>query len=314
MTRRKLLAGVVVLALVTAAVIGVVWWRDSRRTELAKAVDLLPADTLRASWTDWSGVRSELGVELDADSDGDQIRAFTDEAFERDLSGASSVVESTVALHQKYGFSPATADWELYGQSREGAAMVLRLPDSSDFDAIEGRLESLGYTPPQEADGVWDGGEDLIPSIDPTLTPELQYVALLEDQHLVLTSDTADYLAKATKAATGDGDRVAGADDLVDHVSDPLASVMFTGDLACSELAMSRADDEDRQLAKYLIEDAGEVNPFDGLLVAALPDDQVRVVMSFENEDQATSNARARPPSPLVRRPVKAAPSASCSP
>ncbi len=77
--------------------------------------------------------------------------------------------------------------------------MMLRVPDSTDFDAIEGRLESLGYTRPQEADGVWDGGEDLIPSIDPTLTPELQYVALLEDQHLVLTSDTSDYLANGNE-------------------------------------------------------------------------------------------------------------------
>ena len=72
MTRRKLLAGAVVLGLVTAAVIGVLSWRESRRAELAKAVELLPADTLRASWTNWSGVRSELGVELDAESDGNQ--------------------------------------------------------------------------------------------------------------------------------------------------------------------------------------------------------------------------------------------------
>ena len=69
---------------------------------------------------------------------------------------------------------------------------------------------------------------------------------------------------------------------------------MFTGDFACSELAMSRADDEDRQLAQNLVEDAGGVNPLDGLLVAALPGGRLRVVMGFENEDQATANARAR--------------------
>ncbi len=57
---------------------------------------------------------------------------------------------------------------------------------------------------------------------------------------------------------------------------------------------MSRADDEDRQLAQNLVEDAGGVNPLDGLLVAALPEDRLRVVMGFENEDQATANARAR--------------------
>lgn len=294
MTRRNLLVGVVVLALAAAAALCVLRWRDSRQTELARAADLLPADTLRASWTDWAGVRAELSVRLDDDSDGDQIRDFTDKAFAYDLSGASSAVDSTVALHQKYGFSPATAVWELYGQSDQGAVMVLRVPDSTDFSGIEGRLEGLGYTRPSDTEGVWVGGVDLVPTIDPTLTPELQYVALLEDQHLVLTSDAEAYLGTAMKSATGDGDHLTSADDLIGHIDEPLAAVVFTGDFACTALAMSQAPDDDRQLAENLVEDAGGVNPLHGLLVAALPDRRLRVVMDFESDDQATANARSR--------------------
>jgi hypothetical protein len=293
-TRRNLLVGVVVLAVVTAAVVGVLWWRDSRRTELARAADLLPADTLRASWTDWAGVRAELGLHLDDASSGDQVRDLINKAFDRDLSSASSTVDSAVALHQKYGFSPATAEWELYGQSEQGAVMLLRVPDSTDFGSLEDRLTGLGYTRPSDSDGVWSGGSDLVPTIDPTLSPELQYVALLADQHLVLTSDTDAYLAGAVKSASGDADRLTGADDLVGQVDEPLAAVLFTGDFACSALAMSQADDQDRQLGQSLVEDAGGVNPFQGLLVAALPDRRFRVVMDFESDEQATANARSR--------------------
>ena len=294
MTRRTALLGIVVLALVCATVVGVLWWRDSRRSELSRAAELLPAETVRASWTDWAGIRAELGVHLDGDADGDQIRAFADQAFEGDLSSASSAVDSSVALQQKFGFSPATADWELYGVARKGAVMVMRLPDTADFDAIEGRLDGLGYGRPADRTGVWTGGADLVPAIDPTLTPELQYVALLADQHLVLTSDTAGYLDTALRSATGSTDGLTGVDDLIGKAGDPLSAVVFPGDFACTDLAMSQADDGDQRLAKSLVRDAGDVNPLQGLLVAALPDRRVRVVMAFDGDDQAAANARAR--------------------
>jgi len=293
-TRRRLLMGAVVLAVGAAVALGVLWWRDSSRSELDRAVDLLPADTQRVSWTDWAGVRAELGVSLDQDSDGDRIRAFMDQAFERDLSSASTLSESAVALHQKYGFSPATADWELYGQSPEGAVMALRMPDGADFGGIEGRLEGLGYVRPSEPTAVWNGGVDLLPSIDPSLTPELQYVALLEDQHLVLSSDTSAYLARAVEVASGDADGLTGLGHLTGQVEEPLAAVAFVDDRACVDLAMSQADDEDQALAQHLIEDAGGVNPFHGLLVAALPDRWLEVVMGFENDGQAADNAESR--------------------
>ena len=35
---------------------------------------------------------------------------------------------------------------------------------------------------PKDEDGVWRGGADLVAQIDPTITPELQYVVLLADQ------------------------------------------------------------------------------------------------------------------------------------
>ena len=100
----------------------------------------------------------------------------------------------------------------------------------------------LGYTRPQEEGGVWDGGEDLIPSIDPTLTPELQYGSrpCPEDRHLVLTSDTSDLLGVGIEGCHPEtATKWPMPTTLVGHVGEPLAAVMFTGDFACSELAMS---------------------------------------------------------------------------
>ena len=73
--------------------------------------------------------------------------------------------------------------------------MVLKVADGADFDVLAGNLRSAGYKKPKEDDGVWEGGPDLMPEIDPSISPELQYVVLLEDQGLVVSSDTADFAA-----------------------------------------------------------------------------------------------------------------------
>ena len=58
---------------------------------------------------------------------------------------------------------------------------------------------------------VWAGGPDLLSAISGDLTPELAYVVLDRDEHLVMASDQQAYLEVAVSAATGDGD---GADGL----------------------------------------------------------------------------------------------------
>lgn len=299
MTRRLrgatlVLVAVVVLALVAGVFTGVALWRRAHRSDFERGLELLPADTLRASWTDWSGVRATLGAGQPTEPDA--IRAFTEKAFSSDLSAASSIDESAVALAINYGFSPANAEWELFGQSRDGAVMLLKLPESVDLGQVEDRLEALGYTRPTQADGVWSGGEDVVARIDPTITPELEYVTVLADDHLVVTSDGPGYLETAVRAAQGDGDELDGdaLHGLAGEVDEPLAATAFVGDFACEALAMSQADPEQQSAATNLIEDAGGINPVRGLVVAAYADLRLRVTMAFENEDQAEANANAR--------------------
>jgi hypothetical protein len=281
--------GVLVLAL---AVGGLLWWRESQRSDLERATAMAPSDAERLSWTDWAGVRRELGSKVSASSSADEVQAFLDKAFERDFSSTSALVQSSAVLQQRFGFSPASARWELFSQSERGAVVILQMPDSTDFDDLEGNLTDLGFTPPEEDTGVWRGGESLLPTIAGELTPELQYVALDPDRHLVLTSDGAEYLDRAVDGLDDGGPE--GLADVVDASGEPLSASVYSGDYTCSALAMSHADPSAQEQAAELVQDAGKVNPVDALAMSVQPNGHVRVVMGFENDDQARTNADSR--------------------
>lgn len=95
-------------------------------------------------------------------------------AYDTDLSAASSIDDSAVALQEHYGCGPANAQWEAFAQGRKGAAMVLRMVDGTDFDTLASRLRALGYDGPEDSAGVWRGGADVVAAVDgagPTSSP-----------------------------------------------------------------------------------------------------------------------------------------------
>ncbi len=292
-------AGLLVLALVVA---GLLWWRSAQLTDLQRALALAPPDAQRLSWTDWASVREELGAEVTGGSGTAELESFLNEGFETDLTSTSALLQSASALHQSYGFSPASLEWELLSQSDEGAAILMRTPDSFDFEALADRLDGLGYDPPDSETGVWEGGSDLLAEISPTLTPELQYVALDADRQLIVTSDRAGYLDQATETVTGDGDRLEGFDDLVEATGEPVSAAIYSGTVACEALAMSSADPADQAQAEELVRSAGEVNPVTGFAMSVQPGRDIRVVLGFENDEQAKVNADTR--SVLARGPA----------
>jgi hypothetical protein len=181
----------------------------------------------------------------------------------------------------------------MLSQSEQGAVVTLQLPEDADLDVVADRLADLGYERPAEDDGVWGGGAQLLPTIAPGLTPELQYVALDRDRQLVLTSDTADYLA-STVAGLGEDGGPEHLDAVVAASGEPLSAVLYDGGYACQALAMSAADEGDQSQAEELVAAAGEVNPISAFAMSAQPDDDVRVVMEFESEEQARANADSR--------------------
>src|SRR4051812_11589901 len=122
-------AVVAVIVLAAAVLVGVRWWQDRDRTAFEKAASYAPADAERLTWTDWASVRDAVGAHVDGRSTDEELQGFLDDAFEHDLSSGSALVQSAPVLQSHFGFSPATADWELLSQSTAGAVVIVRLPD-----------------------------------------------------------------------------------------------------------------------------------------------------------------------------------------
>ncbi len=292
MSRRLVVVLVVGLALVVGGLVG--WRLAQPATPLARALAVTPADVDRVSWTDWDAVRRELGARLDADSSAAEVRALLDDAFSADLSSMSALASSAPVLQQEFGFSPATLEWELFAQSTDGAVELMRVGDAVSLDSIADRLESLGYQVPEEDDGVWVGGSEVLSRIDASLTPELQHVALLADHQLVMTSDQAPFLERAVAVAKGDEDSADDLAELTADLGDATAAAIYDGAHACAKLAMSQADDDAQAEADQLVAATGGVHPLTGFAMARLVDGDVRVVMQVEDADDAPGDADAR--------------------
>ncbi len=295
--RRFLVLGLALVLVAGVAVAGVVAWKRHGRTDLEQAIRAVPASSKRIAFTDWAAVRRQLHAGLGSDPESSRIEDFMAKAYDRDFTAASSLDEAAVAMHDKFGFGPVNARWEAFAQGTKGAAMVLKVADGTDFDVLADNLRSDGYRKPKEDDGVWEGGIDLVAGLDPTLTPEVQYVALLADQGLVVTSDTSSYAAVAAKVAAGDGDSAAdrtGVGDVADQLGEPANAMLWTGDFACEDLAMSGADQDAQDQGDQLVRQAGGITPLSGLGMAMQPNRTLRVVEHFDGSDQAEKNLRSR--------------------
>lgn len=291
--RTFVVVGLALTLLAVAAVAGAWWWRDRGRSTFERATAYAPADAERLSWTDWAAVRAHTGSDIDAGSSAEEVRAFLDEAFDDDLTSTSALVQSAPVLQTDFGFSPASAEWELFSQSSAGAVVIVRLAEDADLETVADRLRESGFRAPGADDGVWVGGEALLPGIGADLTPELQYVALDADERLVLTSDRADYLERVV-ADLGEGGPSAALQDVVAASGEPLSAAAYDGDRACRALAMGQADARDRATAERLLAEAGDVDPLTAFAMSVQPGGGVRVVMGFADHDRAELNAATR--------------------
>lgn len=294
--RVRLLVGVLALLLVVAAVVLVVVrpWADPPVSALERAVAMAPESSERLSWTDWSAVRHQLGSDVSAESSGAAVGKFLDAAYDADLTSESSLVDAADTLRSAYGVSPADVDWELLAQGEKGSLLLIGLPASFDLDALADRLDGLGYRQGPESEGVdlWNGGNDVVSRIG-DVSPQLSYLGIDAEDRVLVASDTAEYVA-----AWHDSQRGSGLDDGVGRATtamgEPASASLATGDYACGALAMTQADDADRVRATELVEEAGDVGPYVGYAIGLLPDGSMRVVMAFDTEDEARTNADSR--------------------
>jgi hypothetical protein len=283
------------VAVVVVVVAGLVVWRlVTPDTAIARAMSLVPADTSRVSWTDWAGVRRELDADVDASSSAEAVDAFMSEAFARDLSAMSALGTSAPVMQPELGFSPATITWELLAQSSDGAVVMMGVDDDVDLGDVADRLTALGWTEPEEDDGVWVGGPDVLSGVGPGLTPELQHFVLLAERDVILASDQAPYLEQVMEVVDGDGDAADDLADLAESLGEPLAAAVYDGAYACERLAMSQADDDAQAEADQLVAAAGGVHPLTDFAMGLLAGGDVRAVMQVEDADDAPDDADAR--------------------
>lgn len=297
--RLRVAAEILVTALVAVAVFtgAVRLWHDAHRSDFSRALSVVPEATMRLSFTDWSAVRHRLGIASVAKPSGALVAKLISRGYDSDLSSVSSVNDSAVSMQTNFGFSPATMQWEAYAQSTAGATMVAKMPAGFDFTGVENHLQDMGFTRPASRTGVWLGGTDLLASVDPMLSPELQYVAVLADKGLIVTSDQASYARTAANVAAGNGASLADLDStrgLVDKLSEPAAAMVWTRDFACSDLAMSSADQDAQNEAATLVAQAGKITALTGLVMSMGTNRDLTVLEGFDSGGTARENLDAR--------------------
>jgi hypothetical protein len=203
-------------------------------------------------------------------------------------------------MSDRFGFSPLDARWEMYGQSRTGAVVAMRLGDGVDLPGVERNLRRLGYEAPADgagSGGVWTASVDQVARIDSTLTPVFENVVVLPDEGLVLLSDNASYASSAADVVRGDEpslEEVSGVEALAEDAGEPATAVLFASDFACEALSLADASEEDQALADDAIAAAGGISPVAGVVVAMQPDRSLIVGLHFESDDQASEDLRPR--------------------
>ncbi len=288
---RKRLTVTAVIVLVVALAAGAAWWWRAQQTEVERAVAFAPAASERITWTDWRGIRADLDADLDEGSSARQVAAFLDRGYDADLTSTSALLGSAEAMHERFGFSPATLEWEVLSQSGDGAVLVMQLAEGVGPDEVADRLEGLGYSRPDSETGVWRGGPDLAAGLG--VTPELQHVALDPEERLVLASDSASHLGRVVDDL-GDEELPEPLTNVVEASADARSAVFYTGDHVCRALAMGTADADAKAQAEQLLGEAGEVHPLAAYAMSEQPSGDIRVVMAFETEEQARTNADTR--------------------
>jgi hypothetical protein len=274
-----LLVGLLVVA-------GFLVWQRLDRSRFETALGHLPETVMRASYTDWAAVTSALGSS--------DTEALLEAAFDEDLTAASAVASTFVNLEESFGIGPSDVEWEAYGQARDGAVGLLRLRDDVDLAALEQRFSDLGYT---QEDGVLVGSPELVLQLDAPLTPTQENLAVVESERILVMSDSAAYAASAVDAVTGDASSltsVDGVSELASVAESASVAMLWADDFACEDLAMSKADSSEASDGAALVEEAGGVSPYSGLVIAQQPSSALTVGLHYDASDQASADLQAR--------------------
>jgi hypothetical protein len=298
--RRRWIVVVAAAVLVLIVIGGLLTWWLARGPSgpYSDAMGTLPEETLRVSFTDWARVDEQMEVpDVDEAQDPVKVDDFLASAYDTDLVTGSTLLEVIAGLAGTFGYTPAEAEWEAYGQSRNGSVDVLKVTDAVDFDTVASNLEEAGYEVPDADDGVWRGSGDLVVQFESPMTTVQSNVLLLADEQMILTSDSADYLEDTRAVIRGDSPSlraVPGVDPMLEATQGAVAAQLWARDFACEDLAMGQADAVDKEEGARLIEQAGGVRPLDGLVLARTGGQAATIAMWFDSKADAVDDLQPR--------------------
>jgi len=258
MRLRLVLMSVMVPLLVIAAAIAGGRWAGTAvsadpRSALTSALDTLPADTQVAGFTDWSRIRTVLGVGSTTAAD---RAALTDDASLRDLSTRSVLGQYTEQLHDAYGWSPADLDWEVYGQAGDGSVMVARLDGSVSFGSVRAHLKALGYSRDRD---VWTIDKDSS-SARSEFAATLAAVTLVPGQRLIVAADRPAYATTVLGTIHRDAPSllsVRSAADVAGVLHGADTALLQTGGFACRSTSLRDAGTDVQAQARAAIDRSG---------------------------------------------------------
>jgi hypothetical protein len=249
-------AASVVSVLVIALALGGGWWaaalKPDGRPALTSALDSLPADTTVVGFTDWSRIRAHLDVGV-VDTLGERSD-LAGTAARRDLSTRSVIGNRVDEMHDLLGWSPAEAEWEVYGQDPNGGAAVVRLGRSISFDDVRSELRAAGYR---------QDGPRWTASRRSGLSEIFDNIALVPRQHLVVLSDRSTQLPRVLDVIEGRARSLAGnaaAAETAEALAGSDSVLLQGGTLACRTTAVRGPDRE--QQARAAIDRAGVLESY----------------------------------------------------
>ncbi len=292
---RVLVAGLVVLLTILAGLgASRVFHHDSR---IEHALAALPGQTLIANFTDWKAVRDELGPAVSSRSDEAARSRLLSRAYDRDFTTTTVLGAFDKEMAPTFGWTVLDSEWEMYGQSKDGAVDVLQLPDGFDFERADRALTALGYAAP-DGRGVRFADDQALAAIARGLTPQLSAVALMPGDHLIVTSDVAEYAGLTVDTIHGDKESVLDQDGVAATAAaladSTVSALIDVGVHSCEATSFSEADPGQQVLARRRIAAVGGVHATRGLARSIDGDSRLTVVLDFDSSTAAEADRDAR--------------------
>jgi len=289
-----------VIAIIVAALVSIGGWavsrtQDDARAPLSQAMDVLPADTRVAGFTNWSQIRVTFGLDEITTATG--RKSLVDKSFQRDLSARSVLESLTEVMKAKFGWTIADLRWEAYGQATDGAVLAAGMNDGLKVGAVTARLRKLGYV---NKGDTWSIGTDKLSRQAPGLPMTFSNIAVLGDERLILLSDSRSYLDRVLTMHRDHDTSLAGvpaARRTATALLGAQSAAVQVGKDACNSAGLGDMPAAVRAQARNTVRPLGELAPlaYGGRgIFDSSGGQRLRFSLTFESAVQATRQLELR--------------------